>query len=274
MSTVDPRVRAAQRASQGFGTSGWLILALFLLVWVLAGIALGMALGPLRLIPLDTRLSNQTGPLGWGSFLVLAGTVIGGSVLGARLGTLLSYTRMGGPKRRVLPAVLAFTAVAMGLLVYLPFWMAPRQIGTQPALVSPGDGTAWSVTGWVFYAVPVWLPLLLIVVAAAIYTVPQVKRARCAQIRASRTFTQGVVTSTELTRIAQGGGTGSIGDPIMKVTVTFTDGDGTQRWVTKRVPYYRAGQPDVDTKLPVYYDPVRPGSTRRILVDFPDLRRA
>lgn len=262
MSTTDPRVRAAQRASKGFGASGWWLLCAFLVVWILTGVVSALLLQEIRTAVAGdpSRSMNVDRTRGF-ILLVPVALIVGGCVLGAVLAKPLGYTRIGDTVRRTMPTVLAFAGVAVGLALYWALIADPVRLADQnPTLAE-----------WIILTAPVWLPLLLLFVAACVFFIPKLRERRVTRAKATRTHTRGVVASMEFTSVAQGGGQGSLGDPIVKVVVQFTDASGTQRWVTKRVAYHRSGRPDTGTRLPVYYDSERPGNTRRILVAFPDL---
>lgn len=266
MSTIDPRIRAAQRAARGLGASGKILLAAYFVVWIITGVGAALVADQIRFVSFGVIDAGDFGTRFAVGILSLMLGFAGGCMLGVFLSGPLNRTRVQGAESVVIRVWVALVCVAVGALGFLPFW---TPLGADATDASVNSGVGW----WILYALPVWLPALFLVAAATVYLVFRFRTARHAHIRATGTRTQGTVTLVEWTNVAAGGGEGTPGDPIVKVSVQFTDGAGTVRWVTRRVAYRRADTPTVGTKLPVTYDPQQPDNTRRILVDFPDLHR-
>lgn len=110
-------------------------------------------------------------------FAALIGTLVLGPVLARLVG-------------RRIPSAGAFAAwavisagTAIGALVFLPWWSVPQVIGTS----WPGTKieTVWGAKEWLFYSVPVALPALGFVLAAA-FAAAVARRRRGAQPAPSR----------------------------------------------------------------------------------------
>lgn len=136
-------------------------------------------------------------------------------------------------------------------------WLAGAGLGAIAAgALTPGYGLAPALWGLLMLAGGVTLFL-----SPVLLTQHRARKAR----RHSRTRATGVRTQATVTEVRT-----FYREHLARyrVTMRFTDQQGDQRWFTQTAA---AGSRGIETgqKLPLHYDPVRPGKTRTLVIDWP-----
>lgn len=145
---------------------------------------------------------------------------------------------------------------------------APIVLGGAFLLI--GAGFAWSQlqAGGALLEFPGWLGLLFIGMAVLIWVLTAAARAR-QRLRTAdeaRTVATGVETTAAVTQVPAGPNPSSRG-LWARVTFTFIDGAGSQRWVERTMLIRREGDVKVGDTTRLWYDPVDPGADDRIVVE-------
>ena len=262
MSTVDPS-KVQETPRSGGTVVAAIALLLHLGLWILAGYGGGMMLDSLRLMAI-----NQVGD-GWSSpyddvpWLFLVG-VIGGSLVG--------FLVAGSSARRAGTSVLislgnGVLGVAIGLALFLPAWTPPEVVGFRRGFQDGDPNTPWDAGSWIAFAMPSWLPAVLLFVAVllGLGLVRRLRRERreaqvTEELRSTGRRVPGVVTSSRHT------GLEILDQPVIEFVVRFQDAQGTTRWVTKKSTFDPVALPRVGDATEVVFDPLDPGNLARIRV--------
>jgi hypothetical protein len=103
---------------------------------------------------------------------------------------------------------------------------------------------------------------LVLAVAAMVGLAVQSARRVARQADLRRTGRRVSATVTEV----HDTGVTSNNAPWIRLTVTFTDGKGTVRYVRRHLYVSRLSRPSAGDRVPLYYDPADPGNVRKIVL--------
>lgn len=266
MSTIDPRVAAAERARQSKGSAGALLWSLGGALLVLAtGFALGLGMISIQ----DKFRGVKINPVGaWehgapqyymGLFVGVFGAVVASAVYNA------GARRFTGGAR---PAVGPFTFQMMGAAAGSWYGAGSAvEAVTVGKTVSFGTVTPWSPITWVWYYLPIWLPLafLALAVIGLIGSIVASRRYRTKAVRAQGLVKNGVMRPGQVSD-SQFTGTRINNQPLVRFTITYTDAAGIARWVTKTGTFSEVETPRMGQPATVWYDPERPDDQSAVMV--------
>lgn len=237
MSTVDPVQARQQREEARLGSPGALVGVVIGLVLIVIGAAVEVR-ALFAIAEFDSAANTDEPPL-----------AIFGMILGLPLLLAGMFTHLGSSRR--------YTGKLLGSLGVgaLPMLFVGFAIGAWWGIASlPAPGALWM------------LPVGLTVLAALLLVIGAVARLRrrgrrdvLAQLLTSGQITQGTIVEIPETDPSSGG-------LIAAMTVSFTDLEGTTRWVTKTGQWRRRDLPATGDGATVLYDPARASDTSRIWV--------
>lgn len=268
MSTVDPRIVRQQKAEAARASGAAYVSAIVFAVvhfglWALAGYGGGIILDTFRLMAINV-VGHWDGALGYDLLWMFFVGVFGGAFLGFVLTGRMSRVLPVGAI--LFPFVTAFLGVAAGLLLFVPRWTAPDAVGHVEAFLGD-DAAPWDAGGWIMYWMPWWLPILFAVLGLLVLWL--VIRSGALARRKAATISSMIQAGVrEVGAVSEVIATGTeiMGNPLLQLTVRYTDATGTPRWVTKRHVFPVAQQPRVGDVFTVWYDPNRPGDEKSIVL--------
>lgn len=279
MSTIDPiaarRTKRLERAGQRGYLIGAIVAGVLLVISaVLLGLAIGWCVEGLRSGVIDSIFADNDpgvgGFLGMATFPVLMVGGTFGLVIAAATTRHLIDAYRGGEKQPMVQTPIVLWAIAAGLALDTLSWTEPVAVGKKVDPVFHEDRD-WSVFGWVMYYADIWMPALLVVIAAltTLYAVKHNRRLRQQIADRNRLLTEGRQVTGQITDLAIRTSQNDQGQRSVvgaDVVVKFTDLQGTDRWVTRKVAG-RSGIPKADTAL-VLFDPLHPEVEDLIFVAF------
>ncbi|WP_344177477.1 hypothetical protein [Kribbella lupini] len=239
------------------------------------GLAIGTMVDLLRSGVIDSSFADNdpavdSGFLGLATLPVLLVVGVFGLMLtgGVTRHLIAAYT--GGEKQPIRQTPVVVLAVAAGVLADTTTWTTPLQVGTKVDPVFHED-ESWSAFGWVMYRADVWLPALLLVIAAlvTVYAIKHNRRLRRQIADRNRLLTEGRKVTGAITDLSIRTSQNDQGQRSVvgaDVVVKFTDLQGTDRWVTRRAEN-RSAIPTADTAL-VLFDPLHPEADDLVFVAF------
>ncbi|WP_460649787.1 hypothetical protein [Kribbella endophytica] len=239
------------------------------------GLAIGAIVDLLRSGVIDSSFADNdpgvdSGFLGMATLPVLLIVGTFGLMLTGGVTRYLIVAYSGGEKQPIRQTPVVVLAVAAGLVVDTTTWTTPLSVGTK---VDPvfGEDESWSAFGWVMYRADLWLPALLVVIAALVtgYAIKYNRRLRRQLADRNRLLTEGRKVAGAVTDVSIRTSQNDQGQRSVvgaDVVVKFTDLQGTDRWVTRRAEN-RSAIPTADTAL-VLFDPLRPEADDLIFVAF------
>jgi hypothetical protein len=237
------------------------------------GIMVGATAEDIRHSIIDSVFDDRDGgPVFWGvatpAYLWIMGTF--GLLASAATASWLIDAYRGGERMPFVLAPAIALVVAAVVAVDATTWLEPLQVGTRVDPEFHHDVT-WDAGSWVAYAANVWIPILLIVVAAAGIVVAVMHSRRLREQRMLRTRLlrdgyrgRGVIRSSVPRTV-----TNDVGQRTVigaTVVVAFVDADGVERRVTRLVR--RRDLVPLLSGVEVLCDPTRPDDERSIFVSF------
>jgi hypothetical protein len=272
MSTIDPAVVREERARSRQGSPRVAAVALSLLVLGLIGaVVTGLGFGFLVSEMRDSAINSifaETGtdvPVG-GPALMSAMLLMGALPLAIIKMEAYSGRRSAG--WWVLG--LGVACVAAGVALSTLWWTEPLQVGVS---VDPvfGDDETWSAWGWVMYRSTVWLPVVLLALAAAVAvgSYRDGLRTKAQDAELDRLLREGARAVGKVTEVLVHYSTSSEGGRSVAGatgTVRYVDQRGQERFVVRRSR--RAEVVSVGADVQVVYDPRDPGLDASVFVSY------
>ncbi|KRC61158.1 hypothetical protein ASE14_09525 [Agromyces sp. Root81] len=240
---------------------------------VALGIMIGATAEDIRHSIIDSVFDDRDGgPVFWGvatpAYLWIMGT-FGLLASGAGASWLIDGYRGGEPVPFILPPAIALVVAAV-VTVDATTWLEPLRVGTRVDPEFHHDET-WDAGSWVAYAANIWVPILLVVVAAAgiVFAVLHSRRLREQRMLRTRLLRDGYRVRGVIRSVAPRTATNDVGQRTVigaTVVVAFVDADGVERRVTRLVR--RRDLVPLLSGVEVLSDPTRPGDERSTFLSF------
>jgi hypothetical protein len=272
METVDPAVVRRQKMDRQVGSRQALagaIIALGMATVGSVGIGLFVAslVGTFRSMSINDVVTMEGfDPVAMGVIFFVGLTIAGiGSVWGAQ--KLDAYRASSGSGGWAF--ALGFAGATIGVLVASRTWVAPTRVGWIESDYE--EPQAWNWGSWLLFYADVWLPVALglLTVALTVSAAKAVRRGNARARRRERLLGEGARTTGTVSDVRihystndQGGRTVS----AATATVTYVDGHGTRRWVTRK--HSDASVVVAGGEVQVVHDPYRPDDDGSVFVAF------
>lgn len=278
MSTVDPAAQRRAKQQRYVGQPGVLAAAVVFAVLQVAcaavlGVGISVMAGFIRHSIIDSVFDDRdVFPDFWGPATM--GIVLTVGIVGTLVSAAVSSSFMGryrgGEKQPSVLAPFGAVAIAVAVTVHAQTWTEPLEVGTQidPTFHTDED---WGVFSWIAYYANIWVPALVIALAAylVLWAIRHNRRLRAQIANRNRLLTEGrrvAGTITEVTVVTSQNSEGHRTTVGADIVVKFTDANGTDRWV-KRRSTNRSAMPGPGVAL-VLFDPLQPGNEDSIFVAF------
>jgi hypothetical protein len=275
---MDPAAVRRAKQERYVGRPGVLVGAVVFAVLQVAcagvlGVGIGVMADFVRHSIIDSVFDDrEVFPSFWGPATMVILLVVGtfGLMAAAVVSSMMMQRYRGGEKQPSILAPVGAVAVAIAVTIHAQTWTEPLDVGTQidPAFQTNED---WGVFSWIAYYANIWVPALLIAIAALVvrYAIKRNRRLRLQIANRNRLLTEGrrvVGTITEVTVVTSQDSDGHRTTVGADITVKFTDANGTDRWV-KRRSTDRSAMPGPGVAM-VLFDPLQPGDEDLIFVAF------
>lgn len=274
MSTIDPvaarrATRLRRAGDRRFLAAATACAAVVAVCAFLLGLGIAEIANMLRHSMIDSVFDDRTPmPTFWGigtiGYLWALGPI--GTIAGSAAAAWLLDAYRGGEPQPPMLAPIATCAVAVAVVLNARTWLAPLEVGVRLDPVFHED-EGWGVFGWIAYYADLWFPALVAVVAVlvVVFAIGHRRRLRRQLADRDRLLVTGRRVKGTVTEVAvrtAANDQGHLSVVGAKVTVKFSDDQGSERWVTRS----SRDRNTISGTAEVLFDPRRPGDDSLIFV--------
>lgn len=272
MDTVDPAVRRRQKMDRQVGNRQTLVNEVIALGIGTAGAAgigqfIASAVGTFRSMSINGVVTLEGFSPVVGSAIFCVGMLLAG--LGLWSGTQKFDAYRGSSGSGGWGLALGFAGGTIGALVASRTWVPAARVGWVESNYE--EPHAWNWGAWVLYYGDIWLPAVLgaLTVTLIMSAARAVRLTNARAQRRERLLREGARTTGLISDLRVHYSTNDQGGRTVASatgTVTYVDGHGTRRWVTRKHP--DASVVVVGREVQVVHDPLRPDDDASVFVAF------